>query len=165
MEDDQFDLEDSGVETDADQVGKEEAAARRLLEGAAIADILADVANLPIDTKVRALKDELDQLKAEGFDQTMVFTGYTDTMDGLRDWLVGRPQRVDPGWREEDLGRSHRHRRDGRATSAIRVRHADRRGVGAGGGIRVARRAPHASGPVEIRANRSQACQREPHHP
>ena len=59
-----------------------------MLEGEAIAEILADVAKLPIDTKARALKVELDRLKADGFDQTMVFTGYTDTMDGLRDWLA-----------------------------------------------------------------------------
>lgn len=93
VEDDQFDLEESGVETDADEVGNTEAEARRLLEGAAIAEILADVAGLPIDSKARALKAELDQLKADGFDQTMVFTGYTDTMDGLRDWLADQTGR------------------------------------------------------------------------
>lgn len=88
IEDDQFDLEEAGEETDADAVEKTEADARRLLEGAAISEILADVAKLPIDTKARALKAELDRLKANGFDQTMVFTGYTDTMDGLRDWVA-----------------------------------------------------------------------------
>lgn len=88
VEDDQFDLEEAGEETDAESVEKTETAARRLIEGAAIADILADVARLPIDSKARALKTELDALKAEGFDQTMVFTGYTDTMDGLRDWVA-----------------------------------------------------------------------------
>ncbi|AOF97795.1 DEAD/DEAH box helicase family protein [Sphingobium sp. RAC03] len=88
VEDDQFDLEESGIETETDEVENTEAEARRMLEGAAIADILADVAKLPIDTKTRALKAELDQLKMDGFDQTMVFTGYTDTMDGVRDWLA-----------------------------------------------------------------------------
>lgn len=87
-EDDEFDLEESGVETDEDDVYKAEEQARKLLEGAAIGEILEDVAKLPIDTKARALADELEQLKAAGFDQTMVFTGYTDTMDGLRDWLA-----------------------------------------------------------------------------
>ena len=88
VEDDQFDLEEAGEETDAESVEKTAAAAGKLIEGAAIADILADVAKLPIDSKARALKAELDQLKADGFDQTMVFTGYTDTMDGLRDWVA-----------------------------------------------------------------------------
>lgn len=112
-EDDEFDLEESGVETDEEQIGNAESEARALLEGTAIADILADVAKLPIDTKARALADELSQLKAEGFDQTMVFTGYTDTMDGLRDWLAeesgreiicfsgrgGEVRTPDGGWR------------------------------------------------------------------
>lgn len=88
VEDDQFDLEEAGEETDAEAVEKTETAARRLIEGAAIAEILTDVARLPIDSKARELKSELDALKADGFDQTMVFTGYTDTMDGLRDWLA-----------------------------------------------------------------------------
>jgi hypothetical protein len=87
-EDDEFDLEESGVETDEGDVHRAETKARRLLEGAAIAEILEDVVQLPIDTKARALADELKQLKADGFDQTMVFTGYTDTMDGVRDWLA-----------------------------------------------------------------------------
>ena len=91
--DDQFDLEEAGEETDAEAVEQTESSARRLLEGAAITDILADVAKLPIDTKARALKTELDRLKADGFDQTMVFTGYTDTMDGLRDWLAEQTSR------------------------------------------------------------------------
>lgn len=92
-DDDQFDIEESGVETDEEQVEEAEAEARRLFEGAAIADILAAVEKLPIDTKARALAAELKQLKAEGYDQTMVFTGYTDTMDGLRDWLADRSGR------------------------------------------------------------------------
>lgn len=86
--DDQFDLEEAGEETDADELERQQRQARQILEAAGIADILADVTRLPIDTKARALRDELAQLKADGYDQTMVFTGYTDTMDGLRDWLA-----------------------------------------------------------------------------
>lgn len=88
VSDDQFDLEEAGEETDVDELERQERQARQILEAAGIADILADVARLPIDTKARALRDELVQLKADGYDQTMVFTGYTDTMDGLRDWLA-----------------------------------------------------------------------------
>jgi len=91
--DDQFDLEESGVETDEAELQEIEDKARRLFEGAAISDILSDVEKLPIDTKARTLKRELDILKADGFDQTMVFTGYTDTMDGLRDWLANQTGR------------------------------------------------------------------------
>ena len=93
VDDDQFDLEEGGEEVETEEVAEKEEAARRLLEGAAIRDILADLQRLPIDTKARALKDELTRLAAEGYRQTMVFTGYTDTMDGLRDWLADQTGR------------------------------------------------------------------------
>lgn len=88
VDDDQFDLEESGEEVEAEEVKEKEDVARRLLESAAIRDILTDLEQLPIDTKARALKDELTKMAADGYQQTMVFTGYTDTMDGLRDWLA-----------------------------------------------------------------------------
>ena len=93
VDDDQFDLEESGEEVDSDEVKSNEDVARRLLESTAIRDILADLETLPIDTKAQALKDELTRLAAEGYQQTMVFTGYTDTMDGLRDWLADQTGR------------------------------------------------------------------------
>lgn len=93
VDDDQFDLEESGEEVEADEVKEKEDVARRLLESAAIRDILADLQRLPIDTKARALKDELTRLALDGYQQTMVFTGYTDTMDGLRDWLADQTGR------------------------------------------------------------------------
>lgn len=93
VEDDQFDLEESGEEVDADEVKGNEDVARRLLESNAIRDILADLETLPIDSKARALRDELTRLAADGYQQTMVFTGYTDTMDGLRDWLADQTGR------------------------------------------------------------------------
>lgn len=88
VDDDQFDLEESGEEVEAEEVKEKEDVARRLLESVAIRDILTDLEQLPIDTKARALKDELTKMAADGYQQTMVFTGYTDTMDGLRDWLA-----------------------------------------------------------------------------
>ncbi|WP_065846237.1 helicase-related protein [Sphingobium sp. Ndbn-10] len=93
VDDDQFDLEESGEEVEADEVKEKEEVARRLLESAAIRDILIDLDRLPIDTKARELRDQLNQLAAEGYQQTMVFTGYTDTMDGLRDWLADQTGR------------------------------------------------------------------------
>lgn len=86
--DDQFDLEEAGDETDSEDLLKQEEAARRLLESSAIEEILQDVAKLPVDTKARQLLEELAQFTADGYSQTMVFTGYTDTMDGLRDWVA-----------------------------------------------------------------------------
>ncbi len=93
VDDDQFDLEESGEEVDADEVKGNEDVARRLLESTAIRDILADLETLPIDSKAKALRDELTRLAAEGYQQTMVFTGYTDTMDGLRNWLADQTGR------------------------------------------------------------------------
>ena len=93
VDDDQFDLEESGEEVETDEVKEKEDVARRLLESAAIRDILADLETLPIDTKARALKEELTRLAAEGYQQTMVFTGYTDTMDGIRDWVADQTGR------------------------------------------------------------------------
>lgn len=93
VDDDQFDLEESGEEVDAEEVKGSEDIARQLLEGTAIRDILADLETLPIDSKALALREELTRLAAEGYQQTMVFTGYTDTMDGLRDWLADQTGR------------------------------------------------------------------------
>lgn len=93
VDDDQFDLEEGGEEVDADEVKGNEDIARQLLESVAIRDILADLETLPIDSKAKALRDELTRLAVDGYQQTMVFTGYTDTMDGLRDWLADQTGR------------------------------------------------------------------------
>ena len=69
VDDDQFDLEEGGEEVDADEVKGNEDVARRLLESAAIRDILADLETLPIDTKAQALRDELTRLAAERYTQ------------------------------------------------------------------------------------------------
>jgi hypothetical protein len=42
------------------------------------------VSRLPADTKARTLREEIAQLRADGFPQVMVFTQFTDTMDFLR---------------------------------------------------------------------------------
>jgi len=44
---------------------------------------------LPTDTKARALVDTVHALQEQGYAQTLVFTQYTDTLDFLRDVLVG----------------------------------------------------------------------------
>ncbi|WP_300576544.1 helicase-related protein [Phenylobacterium sp.] len=88
MDDDLIGLEDEGQEVDADEAAESDQQARELLETAAIQDLLARIALLPPDSKAVALAGELRSLEADGYKQTMVFTGYTDTMDSLRDWLA-----------------------------------------------------------------------------
>lgn len=58
-----------------------------------IDDMLAEVRQLPVDSKIETLVDEIDRLQADGYAQVMVFTGYTDTMDHLRDLLAQRISR------------------------------------------------------------------------
>lgn len=93
VEDDKFDLEYGGEEVEDEEVAEKEEFARHLLERGPIREILTDLGRLPIDTKARVLKSEIDRLEAAGYQQTMVFTGYTDTMDGLRDWLSEQTSR------------------------------------------------------------------------
>ena len=55
-----------------------------------IARLLEDIRKLPPDTKSGRLCEELEKLRAAGYNQTMVFTMYTDTMDFLRDELTAK---------------------------------------------------------------------------
>lgn len=87
-DDDLVGLEDEGQEVDVDEAAESDRQARQLLESSAIEDLLARIALLPPDSKAIALARELSELAADGYQQTMVFTGYTDTMDSLRDWLA-----------------------------------------------------------------------------
>lgn len=87
-DDDLVGLEDEGQEVDADDAAESERQARQIIEASAIEDLLAKIALLPPDSKAVALVRELKALEADGYKQTMVFTGYTDTMDALRDWLA-----------------------------------------------------------------------------
>lgn len=87
-DDDMVGLEDEGQEVDAEEAAESDREARQLLETAAIEELLARIALLPPDSKAVALAHELRALESDGYKQTMVFTGYTDTMDSLRDWLA-----------------------------------------------------------------------------
>lgn len=53
-----------------------------------ITSLLKMVKRLPTDTKAKVLLDVLKKLKADGYNQVMVFTQYTDTMDFLRQELT-----------------------------------------------------------------------------
>ena len=50
--------------------------------------LLESVRRLPTDTKATALLEAVNEVRADGYSQAMVFTQYTDTMDFLREFLV-----------------------------------------------------------------------------
>jgi superfamily II DNA or RNA helicase len=55
-----------------------------------IARLLADIHQLPPDTKADHLRRQLEKLRSAGHAQAMVFTQYTDTMDFLREQLAAK---------------------------------------------------------------------------
>ncbi len=72
---------------DADEIKDLELKALAAEEREEIGALLSVVEALPPDSKLAALTEELDSLRAAGYGQVMVFTQYTDTMDFLRDRL------------------------------------------------------------------------------
>jgi len=91
--------------------------------------LLHDIRQLPPDTKAERLRQELDQLRAAGYAQVMVFTQYTDTMDSLRDELTakanlrvtcfsgrgGEVRDTDGHWRKISREEAKRRFREGKA--------------------------------------------------
>ena len=73
---------------DADEVAAMEREVLVAEETDAIEHLLDLIGRLPPDSKLESLKDVLDELRAAGFKQAMVFTQYTDTMDFLREALA-----------------------------------------------------------------------------
>lgn len=61
---------------------------------AGIDDILTSVRRLPADTKATHLASVLAQLRARGYEQVMVFTQFTDTMDFLRQHVAAAGRSV-----------------------------------------------------------------------
>ena len=72
------------IPLDADEVGDLERAALATEEKADIEDLLDRIAALPPDSKLARLRRALADLRRGGYEQAMVFTQYTDTMDFLR---------------------------------------------------------------------------------
>ncbi len=72
---------------DADEIAEHERQALAAEERADIEHLLARIRPLPPDSKCGRLKEALAELHGDGYDQVMVFTQYTDTMDFLRDQL------------------------------------------------------------------------------
>lgn len=76
---------------DSDEVTEMEREALNFEERSSIEDLLLRVSSLPPDTKARELRTVIDELRASGYNQVMVFTQFTDTMDFLRDQLRAAP--------------------------------------------------------------------------
>jgi hypothetical protein len=83
-----FDAEDEVLAPD--EVAEFKQAALAQEEKDDIAGLLEKIRRLPPDTKAERLRGELENLRADGYSQTMVFTQYTDTMDFLRDELAAK---------------------------------------------------------------------------
>ena len=89
LDDDVPDDEAADEVLDADEVAAMERRALVYEERAEIAGLLDRVRTLPPDGKLASLKEVLAELRRDGYRQCMVFTQYTDTMDFLRDALLG----------------------------------------------------------------------------
>ena len=73
---------------DADEVAERERRALAAEERADIEHLLARVRMLPPDSKCERLLEVLADLRGDGYQQVMVFTQFTDTMDFLRGQLA-----------------------------------------------------------------------------
>ncbi|HEX2839934.1 SNF2-related protein [Hyphomicrobium sp.] len=79
--------DDERADRDADDVEKLEQEALAIEEAGDIKALLDQIRSLPVDTKLTALRSAIEELQAEGYQQVMVFTQFTDTMDFIRDQL------------------------------------------------------------------------------
>ncbi len=82
---------------DEDAVAKALRESLRAEEAEDVRRLLDQIARLPPDSKLAALKDALDDLRERGHRQVMVFTQYTDTMDFLREELAGDAGALEAG--------------------------------------------------------------------
>lgn len=80
---------EAGEEIDVETVSADEQRALAFEEIATIETIVDEIKRLPTDTKAMELSKVLSELKGSGYPQVMVFTQFIDTMDYLRDLLVG----------------------------------------------------------------------------
>jgi len=75
---------------DTDELAAMAMRAAGLEEQNEIEQLLEQVLQLPADSKLGRLTETLDELRASGYHQVMVFTQFTDTMDFLRSALMRR---------------------------------------------------------------------------
>lgn len=91
------DLPDDGTrdeELDSDEGAALERAALQVEEESDIERLLSAVQSLPVDTKARDTLRVIEELQSQGYQQVIVFTQFTDTLDFLRKVLVAHGQRV-----------------------------------------------------------------------
>ncbi len=88
-EEDVADDESVDETMDADEAGKLEAEVLNLEEKDAIRALLVAIRELPgVDTKASVFAKKLAEIRGAGYEKTIVFTQYSDTLDFLRDYLV-----------------------------------------------------------------------------
>ncbi len=80
---------EAGEEIDIETVSEYERRALAFEEISTIGTIVDEIKRLPTDSKAVELSRVLYEIKGSGYPQVMVFTQFTDTMDYLRDQLVG----------------------------------------------------------------------------
>ena len=83
--------DETGDQLDADELERLARDALRADEQAQLARLLERTRALPPDSKLASLKKVLAELRQQGYEQAMVFTQFTDTMDFLRDALRQEP--------------------------------------------------------------------------
>jgi superfamily II DNA or RNA helicase len=94
VEEDATDRIDAGEDVDEEKLTDEQQRALSA-EGAETIDALVKaIAALPSDTKTGELVSVVEELRAAGYRQTIVFTQFTDTMDYLRDHLAAAGRSV-----------------------------------------------------------------------
>ena len=132
LEEDALDDDTMDDMQDADEVEEKTRLALTAEEEGDIRELLEGIARLQPDTKLGRLKTVLHDLRRDGYEQAMVFTQFTDTMDFLRDSLreegdrrlmcfSGRGGEVPDGggWRVIDRDQAKRRFRDGEADILI----------------------------------------------
>ena len=92
LEEDLWDDEIGEEIMDTGDAAAQEAEALNQEEKGDIESLLRSVRLLPPDTKAGELLQAITVQREQGYDQVMVFTQYTDTLDFLRDYLVRESQ-------------------------------------------------------------------------
>ena len=87
LDEDLPDDEAADETADPDELARLERSALAHEQNAEIDELLGAVGRLPPDSKLGCLKEVLRDLRQAGYEQAMVFTQYTDTMDFLREAL------------------------------------------------------------------------------
>ncbi len=82
------DDETSDETMDSEEANELETEALQAEEVRELEFLLEQVQQLPADTKAQILRQQLQQLKHQGYKQIIIFTQYTDTMDFLRQYLL-----------------------------------------------------------------------------